>query len=337
MKFKKYNSIENTYDKEYLDRVVSENPEECEYVVQEKVHGANSCFIVDGDGVLFAKRTGVVEEGEAFYGYESVLMKYKDEVVKIAQQLRESYPATTKVFIYGELFGGSYPHKDVVNNPKIKSVQKGVFYYNDVDFYSFDIYIFEKESGAFLPVHECECIFSVHGMMYARALFRGSLDECLSYPNAFQTTIPDYLCLPRIEDNICEGVVIRPEVPWYLSNGSRVLLKNKNEKFAEKKQKSRREVTIDKEVESRELADLKAEAARYVTENRLNNVISRIGSISYPKEIGKLIGVMSKDTLEDFLKENSSQYISLGKSEQKLLNGFINHQAVLLIKKHFES
>lgn len=37
-----------------------------EYVVQEKVHGANTSFLCDGNEVKFAKRTSVLAEDENF-------------------------------------------------------------------------------------------------------------------------------------------------------------------------------------------------------------------------------------------------------------------------------
>jgi hypothetical protein len=75
--------------------------------------------------------------------------------------------------------------------------------------------------------------------------------------------------------------------------------------------------------------------AEYVTENRLNNVVSKIGEISVPKDTGKLIGLFSKDILDDFLKEHSGEYASIEKSEQKILNRHINFLTTNLIKKLF--
>jgi hypothetical protein len=49
--------------------------------------------------------------------------------------------------------------------------------------------------------------------------------------------------------------------------------------------------------------------------------------------MGKLIGLFSKDILEDYLKEHASGYALLEKSEQKILNRHINKQATDLLKK----
>lgn len=46
----------------------------------------------------------------------------------------------TIVKVYGELFGGCYPHKDVTpSKNKVKRIQKGVWYSPYVRFYAFDI------------------------------------------------------------------------------------------------------------------------------------------------------------------------------------------------------
>ena len=41
LEFKKYSSIENSFSREFMEHVVAEMPQDLEYVVQEKVHGAN--------------------------------------------------------------------------------------------------------------------------------------------------------------------------------------------------------------------------------------------------------------------------------------------------------
>jgi len=119
-----------------------------------------------------------------------------------------------------------------------------------------------------------------------------------------------------------------------LRNGLRVLLKSKNAHFAEKKSVKKREPKLFVEPSySKELNNLLPVSEQYVTENRLNNVVSKIGQISVPKDAGKIIGLFSKDILDDFLKEHSGEYAAIEKSEQKILNRHINSLATGLIKK----
>jgi len=55
LEFKKYNSIENTYNKEFMEKIKLEGYDSLLYVVQEKVHGANCCFVTDGKEVHLQK------------------------------------------------------------------------------------------------------------------------------------------------------------------------------------------------------------------------------------------------------------------------------------------
>ena len=213
IEFKKYSSIENSFSREFMEHVVAEVPLDLEYVVQEKVHGANTSFLCDGETVKFAKRTSMLEDGEQFYDYPELLERYRDRVLKLYGGIKAKYPEVNHISVFGEMFGGLY---------------------------GFDIYLFTEEGGRFLPVDEVNEIFEVCGFFYAKTLFRGTLTECLKQPNAFQSKIAEWLGLPPIEDNICEGIVIRPVTPMYLRNGSRVLIKSKNERFAERKSAKRR-------------------------------------------------------------------------------------------------
>ena len=242
------------------------------------MHGANTSFRCDGYEVKFAKRTSVLAEDEKFYDYPELLDAYKDRVLKFLACLKTKYPEVNHITVFGEMFGGKYPHKDVRPMHRYSTVQKGVCYTPVHEFYGFDIYLSESEGGHYLPVDEVNELFEQFGFFYAKTLFQGTLAECLKYPNTFQSHIADWLGFPAFDDNICEGVVIRPVVPMYLRNGSRVLIKNKNERFAEKKSVKKRNKLFEEPTPmSEELKVLLVEVEAYVTENRLNNVLSHIG------------------------------------------------------------
>ena len=183
-------------------------------------------------------------------------------------------------------------------------------------------------------VDETNALFEAEGFFYARSLFTGSLDDCLKHPNQFQSKIAEWLGLPAIEDNVCEGIVIRPVTPCYLRTGSRALIKSKNEKFAEKKSVKRRNKQLEAPVEySKELAELIETVASYVNENRLANVVSHIGEVQIPRDLGKLIKEMSYDVVEDFLKEHSALYNAIDKSEIKVFNKELNKKITAVIKR----
>ncbi len=338
LKFKKYSSIENAITREFMERVKEELPVDLEWVVQEKVHGSNTSFLCDGVDVGFAKRTSVLADDEKFYDFQSLLETYKPKVISLYQRVKQSHPEMDTISVFGEMFGGRYAHEGVPSEKGITLIQKGVNYTPGHEFYGFDIYVHEGEKGYYLPVDEVNEIFEAEGFFYAKTLFRGSLSESLNYPNAFQSKISQWLGLPDIKDNICEGVVIRPVVPQFLRNGSRVLIKNKNARFAEKKSVKKRNKLFSEPIPySEALQALLPEVEAYMTENRLNNVVSHIGEVSLPKDFGKIMGLFAKDILEDFLKEHGGEYSALDKCEQKNFNRELNKQATDLVKTVFMS
>ena len=91
LEFKKYSSIENSFNREFMERIVAEMPTDLEYVVQEKVHGANTSFLCDGENVRFAKRTSMLEAEEMFYDYPELLERYKDKVMALTKDVFSRY------------------------------------------------------------------------------------------------------------------------------------------------------------------------------------------------------------------------------------------------------
>lgn len=255
-------------------------------------------------------------------------------MLSLFKRIRATHPAVTAISVFGEMFGGRYAHEGVPAVKGMTLIQKGVNYTPVHEFYGFDIYLFEGETGCYLSVDEVNSLFEAEGFFYARTLKSGSLAECLKYPNAFQSKISQWLGLPDIDDNICEGVVIRPVTPQYLRNGSRVLIKSKNARFAEKKSvKTRNKLFTEPVPYSDSLKAMLPELEAYVTENRLNNVISHIGEVTLPTDFGKIMGMFSKDILEDFMKEHGGAYTALDKCEQKSLNRELNKLATGFVKE----
>jgi hypothetical protein len=58
------------------------------WVVLEKVHGANFCFIVNATEVATARRTAVLTPHERFYNWHSVLAKYQAALNDLYQRVR---------------------------------------------------------------------------------------------------------------------------------------------------------------------------------------------------------------------------------------------------------
>lgn len=250
MEFKKYNSVENSYQEKFVDQIVLQGLHEGIYVVQEKIHGANFSFYCNGETVKIAKRTGFIEEGEQFYNADLVLSKYKGKVMDLLKHVQNKYEFVNYIILYGELFGGVYNHQDVTPENTAIRVQKGIHYAPYNDFYAFDIAL---NGETYLNVHECNQFLDEMGFLYSKSLFEGTFEEALRYPNDQNSILPSWLGLPELESNISEGVIIKPLEVKYFRNGSRVVLKNKNEKWSEKSKIRKAETIVQEHSFSKEV------------------------------------------------------------------------------------
>ncbi|MCX4029839.1 hypothetical protein H0A36_15850 [Endozoicomonas sp. SM1973] len=124
-KLRKYSSIENSYQDEFINKIIAHKLGVSEYFVQEKVHGANLSFWTDGVSIKSAKRIGFIEEDENFYSNTNldVKNKYESLVYKIFKAVFSIHQNIKTIAIFGKLFGGGYPHPDVVKDKKAVTIQ----------------------------------------------------------------------------------------------------------------------------------------------------------------------------------------------------------------------
>lgn len=334
MIFKTYNSIENAYQARVIDQIKLQGFGDEIFIVQEKVHGANFSFFTDGKEIKIAKRTAFIEKDEKFYNGHQILERYRKNVIDVFEKVKTIYPNLETVVIYGELFGGGYKHKEVEPVEVAVKVQKGIEYAPHNEFYGFDI----KLNGiTYLDTDVANEIFEETGFFYAKILFQGTLEDALEFPNAFNSKIPAWLGLPELEDNKCEGTIVKTLKTKYFGNGARIILKNKNEKWIEKSKMVKKDKPVQKEVHFSETAqNIWEEMKKYVTENRLNNVISKIGEFE-PKMIGKVIGLFSQDILEDFEKDFPKIFTTIEKGEQKRINKKLNSLVIETVNEELIS
>jgi Rnl2 family RNA ligase len=326
MKFIKYPEIENSYRKKILNLISEYGYDTGEFVVQEKAHGANLSFWYDGAEIKSAKRSQFIKDN--FYDYESVAEKYKPYIIKLYETLKADNYEFDILAVYGELIGGTYPHKEVEKKSSATRIQKGIYYTPDNDFYAIDMSL----DGKLQDIDTFNKYMEQIDFLYAKTIFRGTFQECVAHPNKFQSKISQWLGLPEISDNCCEGIVIKPVSPKYFGNGDRLVLKNKNEKWAEKaKQKKRPQKA--KLVLSDEANELWGNLESYATANRLRNVISKIGEIK-KTDFGKLMATFSQDVLADFNKDHEHAFKCLEKKEQKHLTRQLNSICSKMIRKN---
>jgi len=139
MRFRKYSDIENSYRKKFMDMIVAEKYDEGEFVVQEKAHGANLSFWYDGENLKSAKRSCFIEGN--FYDHEPVEAKNTERVKKLYAILKKEGIDFSELAVYGELIGGTYPHKNVEKDTSATRIQKGIFYSPHNEFYAIDVAI----------------------------------------------------------------------------------------------------------------------------------------------------------------------------------------------------
>jgi len=340
MNFKKYPSIENIYRERFIENVRVAGYANENYHVQEKIHGVNLAIYCDGESIQFAAREHVITGDEKFYGLNDISQELAIDAFNLWHIIKQYEAAefVTGFIIYGELFGGMYPHSEVPKNNDVIRVQKGVHYGPDTMFIAFDLYVTSQEpedlsEGSFINVSFANNLFDTVGITRAETLHFGNLDSCLEYSSEFQTTIPSISGLPEIEDNICEGVVIKPDNSLYLNSGKRVVIKNKNERFSEKNRERKHKPTEPLSPITEAFVNT---ALSYVNENRYNNVVSKMGEIDYdePKNISILIPALVKDVMEDFVKENPD-FTHLDKTEKKASQKAVTNAAKSLILKKF--
>jgi len=336
MEFKKYNSIENSYQNDFTSSIIEQGFGDLDFVVQEKVHGANLSFITNGQSIISAKRTELILDNEQFFNSKLVQETYTDKILNLFKEVSEKFN-TKSLTIFGELFGGGYPHPDIAKDETAKLVQRGIYYNPTNDFFAFDIML---DNEKYLDVETASQLLEKFGFIHAKTLFKGTLKACLTFSNEFKTTIPQYYGLPQLDGNVCEGVVIRPIQPSFLRTGSRVLIKNKNEKWAENNNYIDKAILSKLLHEGEELSEeasfLCEEIYKLITQNRLTNLISKIGEINPKKDLGKVLGLYNKDALTDFFKTYKVRYDNLEKHESKSVNKFLNKHAGQLINDYLD-
>jgi Rnl2 family RNA ligase len=334
MNFKKYASIENHYREKFINLIKHTGNGECLYMVSEKIHGSNLSFLTNGKEVEVAKRSSKInmaEDGTCnFFNAHKVLGKYAEEIKIIFSRIKHDHPETDYIQVYGELFGGHYPHPEVERDRAATKVQNGVWYHPSNEFVVFDIVRGEGEKRCYLDEHEFGWAIKDLELNRAPKLLVGTLDECLAHSDEFESLVPALYGLPAIENNICEGIVIKPIKPKNLPSGQRIIIKKKNDKFKET-QKTKKVKRAEET--SEQLHEAMEAVTAYITSNRLNSVLSKLGEITSMSQFGMVLKEMNIDVIEDFKKDNGEMYEKLDGKEQKRLNKFIGSNNQPIVKE----
>jgi Rnl2 family RNA ligase len=308
--FQAYSSIENhTHGRtiQTILDVVKKHPT-LEWVATEKVHGSNFQMTTNGHEIKCGKRHSFLKDDENFYQFKTVSDKYTQAMFQLLREVQKLYPDLQTIVVYGELFGGIYPHKDVTPVPNVSRVQKNIYYCPHLDFYAFDIYM--PDHNRFLPYDICVWMWSLCGFLYAKSLRRGPFSELYETKvENLSSWIPAHFNLPEMKHNLAEGIVIKPVQPVD-GQYSELFVKKKQTKFMEVTSGGRPvhntplnlNVTVDEVL----LQDIE----RYVTYNRLDNIKSKHG-LDLPKK--RLAGLLLVDAVDDWKKVNPNKIETMDK------------------------
>lgn len=300
------------------------------WVVTEKIHGANFGITTDGSSVRFAKRKEFLQPESDFFNYQSLKHKLVEKVKEIFTILRAERKQLVFVYVYGELFGGEYPHPNVPAVSNVQAVQTGVYYSPKIEYCAFDIAVEENSKSAarsYLDYHKAIELFQQVGMMYAQPLFLGKYEDALAYNIEFDSTIPALLGLPKLPYvNKAEGIVIKPIKSIYIETYKgriRPIIKQKIPEFAEDSRfhSAKKWMTPTPQSLPQHLSiesELSQEMQALVTPPRLSNVISKVGiTVSDKFQKQELIELLVSDVLETFNEEYESLFCCLSTDIQQ--------------------
>lgn len=310
MEFKKYHSIENSYRENFIDKWVTYNPTLLteKFIITEKIHGANFSVMITSDSIEFGKRTSKLKVDENFFGYQDVVAKYKNEFELIQNFLIQNEYESVRLF--GEIFGSN--------------IQKGVFYGEEKRIKFFDGYINDEILSQKDFVDMIEWLNIEHMLVPVLAIV-DSLEKALDFDIRFNSTLID------LEDNICEGIVIKPyEKVYEYESGGIFYLKKKNTEFSEKQKARKARVDFKPSDNYEAVVEI---YKSHLNENRLESIFSKYGKIEEPSQIGDYIKYMLTDAKEDFMKDHMEEFMSLHDKERGKLFGITGKVVVPMLQK----
>jgi len=305
-----------------------------EVIILEKIHGANFsiCGCIENTTIKFAKRSGIIHDTDDFMHYWLI----KDKLEVYAQNLKAyliNKNMMTKNFqLFGEIFGGCLPGY----GSKTKMVQKEIYYSPELEFMPFDL----KIDDVYMTYTTIVPILKDAGFKPVEILGKMTLLDALKIDvNTFKTTIPKFLGYdndhPSLHENYAEGIVVKTDDLQYYGP-HRFVLKIKSNKFREKSAPIRLSKSSVPNI-SDEAKETLEELLTYLCENRLNAVISKIGTVNRTM-LPKVSGLLVKDILEEFYKEGN-EFPKYGdpnkeKLEKKLLNQELSNRTYVFVEQH---
>ncbi|MCX8526171.1 2'-5' RNA ligase [Chryseobacterium formosus] len=321
--FSGYEKMPNNLKKLGLSENDFSQMEKLKWVVTEKVHGANFSFIYEKGTLKFAKRKDYLSWTDDFFGFQLVVNKLEDNILSLFEQLSNEIIGE-KYIVYGELFGGKYPHPEVNPINDLHAIQTGVYYAPTIEFCAFDIAVETNGSDSkyYLDYESSVNYFNQFGIFYAKPLLIGKFNEAMNFNIRINSTTPKEFGLPELNDNLIEGVVIKPFNQIDNTIFQRPIVKLKNPEFDEEDKFHEAEKwSFIPNVSSKteDLSFIVEELRNYVTQNRLQSAISKIGTLDANNQvrISEIKKEFSEDVVTDFNENNNNLLNDLSPAEKE--------------------
>ncbi|WBX98974.1 RNA ligase family protein [Chryseobacterium gambrini] len=328
--FSGYEKMPNNLKKLGLSESDFSKMEKLKWVVTEKVHGANFSFVYENGSLKFAKRKEYLNWSDDFFGFQLVVSTLENNILRLFEKLSSDI-AAEKYIIYGELFGGKYPHPEVESVKDIHAIQTGVYYTPDIEFCAFDIAIETdgSDSKYYLDYESSVAYFDEFKIFYAKPLLIGKFNEAMNFNIRINSAVPKEFNLPELNDNLIEGVVIKPFNQLDNNDFQRPIIKLKNPEFDEEEKFHEAEKwSFIPNVSSKteELSFIVDELRNYVTQNRLKSAVSKIGTLDLNNHsrVSEIKKEFMEDVITDFNENNDNLLNDLSPEDKTWIAERIN-------------
>lgn len=278
--------------------------------VEEKIDGSNLFFASNGMDAACGSKRDLLNDTAKFYNFQA-LLHLKKSILELYRKLSVS---DVTIYLYGEI---------IPTQKRIKYVNDGIY------FVAFDLKVvpFGQEEDdtikstwmardKWAPV-ATECGFIVNPI-----LLRGTLEECLKYDvENSKSIIPKLLDKNSTLVSIIEGVVIK---------GDGFTVKKKASAFRE--METGGGVKFVKTTDPNETA-VGELIGSMLTESRLSNIVSQIGSDMQP-DAPRLANTVVLDAIEEAKDDEKSVIYKISKNKVSKIQRVLAADFVDTVKKY---
>lgn len=277
-----------------------------QWVATEKIHGANFVIGIDKNRIRYGKRKAWLEDKDLFFGWQVLRGTLEASARQVFSRCRNA----DCLYIYGELFGGGYPHDDVQASSVFTPIQTGVWYAPDLQYTVFDILIIKDKSREFLSFSEITSLLQETPLKSVPVLGYGAYQSLMSIPVRYASQLHRQFSLPEIPNNFAEGIILKPDCR--MSPDHRPVVKRKIEEFSENR--FNKSQPFDPKP-STTIEDLISILPMMINQARVDSARSKVGentqAIIEECLLDILIDIESIFSTKDFfLSEAEEQYLS---------------------------